>query len=96
MEKQIEQLEEMYPGKAIGVAKFNSPLAHQIIAGADFMVIPSRFEPCGLVQLHAMPYGTVEFMCHVFLSVSFSYLPRCSLTILLAIGAHSFLNRWTR
>jgi granule-bound starch synthase len=66
MEKQIEELEVTYPGKAIGVAKFNSPLAHKIIAGADFIVIPSRFEPCGLVQLHAMPYGTVEFMCPFF------------------------------
>lgn len=67
MEKQIEQLEVTYPGKAIGVAKFNGPLAHKIIAGADFIIIPSRFEPCGLVQLHAMPYGTVElmpFICH--------------------------------
>lgn len=59
MEKQIEQLEKIYPDKARGVAKFNGPLAHKIIAGADFIVIPSRFEPCGLVQLHAMPYGTV-------------------------------------
>ncbi|KAF9602975.1 hypothetical protein IFM89_032978 [Coptis chinensis] len=58
MEKQIEQLEVLYPGKAIGVAKFNVALAHLIVAGADFMLIPSRFEPCGLIQLHAMRYGT--------------------------------------
>ncbi|CAI8603210.1 unnamed protein product [Vicia faba] len=62
MEKQIEVLEEKYPGRAIGITKFNSPLAHKIIAGADFIVIPSRFEPCGLVQLHAMPYGTVPIV----------------------------------
>ncbi|MED6211005.1 hypothetical protein PIB30_069543 [Stylosanthes scabra] len=62
MEKQIEQLEELYPGKARGIAKFNTPLAHKIIAGADFIVIPSRFEPCGLVQLHSMPYGTVPIV----------------------------------
>ncbi|KAG4997666.1 hypothetical protein JHK85_029105 [Glycine max] len=62
MEKQIEQLEEIYPDKVRGVAKFNGPLAHKIIAGADFIVIPSRFEPCGLVQLHAMPYGTVPIV----------------------------------
>ncbi|KAK7344106.1 hypothetical protein VNO77_13376 [Canavalia gladiata] len=62
MEKQIEQLEEMYPDKAKGIAKFNGPLAHKIIAGADFVVIPSRFEPCGLVQLHSMPYGTVPIV----------------------------------
>ncbi|XP_040988598.1 granule-bound starch synthase 1, chloroplastic/amyloplastic-like isoform X2 [Juglans microcarpa x Juglans regia] len=59
MEKQIEQLEIMYPNKARGVAEFNVPLAHMIIAGANFMLVPSRFEPCGLIQLHAMRYGTV-------------------------------------
>ncbi|KAK6935628.1 Glycosyl transferase, family 1 [Dillenia turbinata] len=62
MEKQIEQLEEKYPDKARGVAKFNVPLAHMIIAGADYMLIPSRFEPCGLIQLHAMQYGTVPIV----------------------------------
>lgn len=58
-EQEIEQLEVLYPNKAKGVAKFNVPLAHMITAGADFMLVPSRFEPCGLIQLHAMRYGTV-------------------------------------
>lgn len=73
MEKQIEQLEVLYPGKAIGVTKFNNPLAHKIIAGVDFIVIPSRFEPCGLVQLHSMPYGTVEFICLTYFPLLFNY-----------------------
>lgn len=60
MEKQITELEKKYPDKVRGVALFNVPLAHMIIAGADFMLIPSRFEPCGLIQLHAMRYGTVR------------------------------------
>ncbi|CAN0840796.1 Granule-bound starch synthase 1, chloroplastic/amyloplastic [Linum grandiflorum] len=59
MEKQIQELEKLYPDKVRGVAKFNVPLAHMITAGADFMLVPSRFEPCGLIQLHAMRYGTV-------------------------------------
>ncbi|CAN6466296.1 unnamed protein product [Victoria cruziana] len=59
MENQIEQLETMYPDKARGIAKFNAALAHKILAGADFLLIPSRFEPCGLVQLQGMKYGTV-------------------------------------
>ena len=42
------------------MAKFNVPLAHLINAAADFLIIPSRFEPCGLIQLQAMPYGTVS------------------------------------
>lgn len=59
MEKQLEELEEKYPTKARGVAKFNVPLAHLMIAGADYIIIPSRFEPCGLIQLQGMRYGTV-------------------------------------
>ncbi|XWS61498.1 hypothetical protein CRYUN_Cryun07bG0130900 [Craigia yunnanensis] len=62
MEKQIEQLEIQYPDKARGIAKFNVPLAHMIIAGADYILLPSRFEPCGLIQLHAMRYGTVPIV----------------------------------
>lgn len=59
LEKQLEELETKFPGKAVGVVKFNTPLAHMITAGADFILVPSRFEPCGLIQLHAMRYGTI-------------------------------------
>uniref|UniRef100_A0A0A0KNM0 Granule-bound starch synthase n=1 Tax=Cucumis sativus TaxID=3659 RepID=A0A0A0KNM0_CUCSA len=62
LEKQLEELEIKYPDKARGVAKFNVPLAHLINAAADFLMIPSRFEPCGLIQLQAMPYGTIPLV----------------------------------
>ncbi|KAL9240584.1 hypothetical protein vseg_014785 [Gypsophila vaccaria] len=62
MENQIQQLEALYPNNARGVTKFNVPLAHMMVAGADFMLIPSRFEPCGLIQLYAMPYGTLPIV----------------------------------
>lgn len=62
MEKQLEELEIKYPENARGVAKFNVPLAHMITAGADFILVPSRFEPCGLIQLHAMRYGTIPIV----------------------------------
>lgn len=56
----IEDLETKYPDKVRAIAKFNIPLAHVMVAGSDFIVIPSRFEPCGLIQLQAMRCGTVR------------------------------------
>lgn len=50
-------------GRAVGVVQFSEPLAHLITAGCDFLMVPSRFEPCGLIQLHAMRYGTVPSAC---------------------------------
>nr|ACJ86355.1 granule-bound starch synthase I [Oryza sativa] len=57
-EKLLKSMEEEYPGKVRAVVKFNAPLAHLIMAGADVLAVPSRFEPCGLIQLQGMRYGT--------------------------------------
>lgn len=40
----------------------NDPLAHQIQAGADILLMPSRYEPCGLDQLYAFKYGTIPIV----------------------------------
>jgi starch synthase len=48
-----------WPTRARGVVGFSTPMAHRIVAGADLLLMPSRFEPCGLNQLHALRYGTV-------------------------------------
>lgn len=37
---------------------YNEPLSHQIMAGADIFIMPSRFEPCGLNQMYGLRYGT--------------------------------------
>jgi len=53
------------PGQ-IGVAiGFDEALAHQIQAGADAVMVPSRFEPCGLTQLCALRYGAVPIVSGV-------------------------------
>ena len=41
---------------------FETELAHKIIAGADMILMPSRYEPCGLHQMHGMRYGTVPIV----------------------------------
>ena len=41
---------------------FDSGLAHRIEAGADFFLMPSRFEPCGLNQMYSQRYGTVPIV----------------------------------
>ena len=48
-----------YPRQvAVKIAQ-DEELAHQIQAGADMLLVPSRFEPCGLTQLYALKYGTI-------------------------------------
>ncbi len=47
------------PHKIAVITGFHNALAHKIEAGADFFLMPSRFEPCGLNQLYSLRYGTV-------------------------------------
>lgn len=46
-------------GKVVGYVGFTQEMEHKIIAGADILLMPSRYEPCGLPQLYAQRYGTV-------------------------------------
>ena len=42
--------------------QYDEARAHRIYAGADALLVPSRFEPCGLTQLNAMHYGTIPIV----------------------------------
>ncbi len=59
LEQQARQLAARHPGR-IGVhIGYDETLAHRIQAGTDALLVPSRFEPCGLTQLCALRYGAI-------------------------------------
>lgn len=61
-EQALTALADKYP-KQIGVfIGYDEDLAHVVIAGGDVIVIPSRFEPCGLTQLYGLKYGTLPLV----------------------------------
>ncbi len=51
-------LAQRFPGKAWFYRGYNEKLAHQIEAGVDIFLMPSKFEPCGLNQMYSLRYGT--------------------------------------
>lgn len=59
VEKQLEAIKGNFVGYYNSQIGYNEKLAHQMYAGADFLLMPSRVEPCGLNQMYAMRYGTV-------------------------------------
>lgn len=58
MQQAACDLAQRYPGKVAVLIGFNEALSHQIEAGADIFIMPSRFEPCGLNQMYSQRYGT--------------------------------------
>ncbi len=55
----IQETVTRYPRHIRAFLTFNNPMAHAIYAGVDMLLMPSRFEPCGLNQMIAMRYGAV-------------------------------------
>jgi len=54
-----------HPGRVGALIAFEEALAHLLHAGADCVVVPSRFEPCGLTQLCALRYGAPPLVARV-------------------------------
>jgi starch synthase len=59
LEDGLRGLEGARPDQCRAWVGFSVAMAHRMTAGADLLLMPSRFEPCGLNQLYAMAYGTV-------------------------------------
>ncbi len=60
--EQFSMLAERNPQRVATKLEFSQALAHEIEAGADMLVMPSRYEPCGLNQLYSLKYGTVPIV----------------------------------
>jgi starch synthase len=62
IEWQLSTMNNLYPGYYHAVIGYNEALSHEMYAGGDFLLMPSRVEPCGLNQMYAMRYGTVPMV----------------------------------
>jgi starch synthase len=62
VEWEFQQMAEPYKGIFNVVIGYDETLSHIMYAGADFLLMPSRVEPCGLNQMYSMRYGTVPMV----------------------------------
>ena len=62
VEWQFQQMIAPFQGMFNAVIGYDETLSHKMYAGADFLLMPSRIEPCGLNQMYAMRYGTVPIV----------------------------------
>ncbi len=59
LEAQLKDLAKAHPGKIGLRIGYDEALSHRMFAGGDAVLVPSRFEPCGLTQLYGLRYGTI-------------------------------------
>jgi len=65
IEKKFAAAAAHFPHKVAAHIGYDEALAHRIVAGADVIVVPSRFEPCGLTQMYGLAYGTLPLVRRV-------------------------------
>jgi starch synthase len=58
-EQMLKSCADYYPDRMCAITRFDEALSHRMYAGADILLMPSLFEPCGLSQMIAMHYGTL-------------------------------------
>ena len=62
IEQALRDCAQRHPGQVALTVGYDEALAHSVIAGADVILLPSRFEPCGLTQLYGLRYGTLPLV----------------------------------
>ncbi len=65
LEVALCQAQVAYPGRVHVHVGYDEARAHRLVAGADVIVVPSRFEPCGLTQMYGLRYGTLPLVRRV-------------------------------
>jgi len=58
----LRRAEETYRGRVCGFVGFDPKVEHQMMAGCDLFLMPSRYEPCGLPQMYSQRYGTLPIV----------------------------------
>jgi starch synthase len=59
LERAAQAFVRVHLGRARALLRFDSALSHRVYGGADILLVPSRYEPCGLSQMIAMRYGCI-------------------------------------
>jgi len=65
LEEALRQAAQEYPGAVSATIGYDEALSHRLIGASDIILVPSRFEPCGLTQLYGMRYGTLPLVAGV-------------------------------
>ena len=62
LETHLSGCAQRYAGRVGVYLGYDAALSHKVVAGSDFFVMPSRYEPCGLAQMYALAYGTAPIV----------------------------------
>jgi len=65
LEHRLRDAAARFRGRVAVRIAFDAPLSRRLYAGSDFILVPSRFEPCGLTQMYAMRYGSLPVVTDV-------------------------------
>jgi starch synthase len=65
LEEGYQRAADENPGRVAVRLGYDEDLAHRIVAGSDVIVVPSRYEPCGLTQMYGLAYGTLPLVRNV-------------------------------